>query len=326
MQEATENSAFRSSDDSLEDFFEDEANIPANKKIPYLLMLCTDCIDGFDVLISEPYSQLCGQKLGRYKSLFKPYKSLLSMEIKRRAPKSQMNFKNKTIPQLQEILQRFPLDSLDKEFVCRKEKEYRETLLRDIAAQEERKREANVTRDDKLRFVLCFEDDNIRQTYLLSQDAFTRAELDGRNSEKKEPDFYDLIVEMFNNQNLVMTTEALPDLHDDFAEAIAVPKGDYILTWKKAKNLVSQMKPKLLDICQRYEASGNGSNMPDSEDENEGMYPGHPNWGFSNQEGAIKKIGDDRSAFLSFEGSELLYWWHVLDKQRNPAKMGSDRN
>ncbi len=134
------------------------------------------------------------------------------MEIKQWAPKSLMNFKNKMIPQLQEVLRRFPLDSSDNEFVCRKEKEYRETLQRDIAAQEERKREANVTRDDKLQFVLCFEDDNIRQMYLLSQDVFTRAEIDGRNSEKKEPDFYVQIVEMFNNNKLVMTMEALPDL------------------------------------------------------------------------------------------------------------------
>ncbi len=67
------------------------------------------------------------------------------MEIKQLAPKLQMNFKNKTIPQLQEVVQRFPLNSSDKEFVCRKEKEYHETLQRDIAAQYERKRKANVT-------------------------------------------------------------------------------------------------------------------------------------------------------------------------------------
>ncbi len=47
--------------------------------------------------------------------------------------------------------------------------------------------------------------------------------LDDKNSEKKEPDFYDLIVEIFNNNKLVMTSEALPNLHDDSAKAIAVP-------------------------------------------------------------------------------------------------------
>ena len=286
---------------SLEDFYDDEANVPASKKVPYLIMLCTDSIDGFDVQNTHPYSLICGQKLGGYKSLFKPFKALLSIEIKRRAPNSQSNIKNKTVPQLQEVLKRFPLDELDKAFVINKEQEYRETLLRDIAAQEDRKREANVTRNDKLRFILCFDNEEIREKYALTQHAFTLAELDGRNSEQKEADFYDLIVEMFNDSELVTRTEVLPNLHDDFAMELPICKGDYTLTRKKAKNLIAQMKPKLLDICQRYEASGNGSNMQESDCE-------------SSDSAALKKNGDDRAAFLRFEGSELLYWWHVLDK------------
>ena len=108
---------------SLEEYFEDEANVPVSKKIPYLIMLCTDSIDGFDVQTTYPYSVLCGQKLGGYKSLFKPFKALLSTEIKRRAPNSQCNIKNKTIPQLQEVLKKFPLSELDRTFVINKETE-----------------------------------------------------------------------------------------------------------------------------------------------------------------------------------------------------------
>ena len=124
-----------------------------------------------------------------------------------------------------------------------------------------------MTRDDKLRFILCFEDEAIWQKYVLTQDTFTLAELDGRNSEQKETDFYDLIVEKFNNDEHLTRTEVLPNLHDDFAEEVLVSKSDYTLTRKKAKGLIAQMKPKLLDICQRYEASGNGSNMMDSDNE-----------------------------------------------------------
>ncbi len=44
------------------------------------------------------------------------------------------------------------------------------------------------------------------------------------------------------------------------------------------------------------------------------MYQGHPRWNSFDEERAMRKSGDDRAAFLRFEGSELLYWWHVLDK------------
>ncbi len=207
MQEATENNFHAPCKaSSLEDFFEDEANVPANKNIPYLLMLSADSIDGFDILTTHPYWQLCGQKLGGIRYI-----------------------NNKTNLQCQEVLWQFPLNSIGKEFVQKKEYKYCQTLMRDMAAQDERKREANVTQDNKLRFILCFKDENIRQKYVLTQDAFTLAELDGRNSEKKEADFYNLIGDKFNNNTLLMRTESLPDLHDNFAEVVVIPKGDYTL-------------------------------------------------------------------------------------------------
>ena len=304
---------------SLEDFFEDEATLAASKKVPFLIMLCGDCIEDFDVTSTEPYSKLYGQKFGGYKSLFKPYKALLDMEIKRRSPSFPTNMKNKTVTQLQEELKKMPLNSVDKEFVCQKEQEYRDTLLRVIAAQEERKREANSYKDDRLRFILCSEDEQIREKYLLTQDALTLPELDGRNSDQRDSSFYDLIVAKFNDEDFIGKTEGLPNLHDDFVEPVSVFKGEYTLTQKKAKNLIAQMKPKILDICQRYEASGNGSNMMDSDNEDDDLYQGHPRWGTFNAERAMRKNGeykngDDRAAFLRFEGSELLYWWYVLDK------------
>ncbi len=79
-----------------------------------------------------------------------------------------------------------PLNMVDREFVNQREKEYCETLLRDIAAQEGRKREANITRNDRLKFILCFEDEEIRKKYLLTQYALTLPELDGRNSDQSK--------------------------------------------------------------------------------------------------------------------------------------------
>ncbi len=250
---------------SQKDFFEDEASLPASQKKMYLIMLCGDSIDGFDVARTDPYSKVYGQKIGGQKSLFKPFKALLSMEIKRRAPSFQTNMKNKTDLQLQEELKKMPLNMVDREFVLQRGKEYCKTLLRDIAAQEERKREANVAMNDRLRFILCFQDEEIREKYLLTQDVLTLPELDGGDSDQKEASFYDLIVEKFNDEDYIVTTDKLPNLHDDFSEQVAISKGDYTLSPKKARNLIAQMKPNILDLCQRYEANGNGSNMMDSD-------------------------------------------------------------
>ncbi len=51
-----------------------------------------------------------------------------------------------------------------------------------------------------------------------------------------------------------------------------------------------------------------GSNMMDSDNEDNDMCHGHPKWGSFNEERAMRKSGDGRAAFLRFEGSELLYW------------------
>ena len=84
------------------------------------------------------------------------------------------------------------------------------------------------------------------------------------------------------------------------------------MTEKNTKDIISAMKAKLMDIIHRYEQSGNGSNMNDSDTE-EVIYEGHPKWGKFNSERAMRKNGDDRGSFLKYHGSDLLYWWHVLD-------------
>ncbi len=117
----------------------------------------------------------------------------------------------------------------------KKESKYRQTLTRDMAAQFERRREATVTRD-KSHFILCFKDEAIRQKYVLTQDAFTLVELNSRNSEKNEADFYDLIVDKFNNDALLLRKESLPDLHDDFAEVVVIPKGTTLKIKRKQKS------------------------------------------------------------------------------------------
>ena len=98
-----------------------------------------------------------------------------------------------------------------------------------------------------------------------------RPDLDYANSEKRDPEWTDLIVEMFNDADVELRTRVVKDLHENFAESIDCPKGSYILSIDKAKDLLQDMKSRLRDIVRRYNASGNGSDMRiceyDSDDE-----------------------------------------------------------
>ncbi len=130
---------------------------------------------------------------------------------------------------------------VDREFVLQREKEHCKTLVR-----EARKREANVTRNDRLIFIFCFEDDKIREKYLLTQDSLRLLELDARNSDQKEVSFHDLIVENFNDEDYIVIAEKVPKLHDDFSEQVVISKGDYTLSQEydctnEAKDFMKQV-------------------------------------------------------------------------------------
>jgi hypothetical protein len=150
----------------------------------------------------------------------------------------------------------------------------------------------------------------------LTQDPKTREELDGRKSDKRPPDFYDLIVERFNDEKWVPHTEAKPEMHEDYADIVDRPKGKYELTRDKVKEVIGGMKPKLHDIARRYEMSGNGSNQhiefdPESGEDRQ-LTIEDPKFGYYYKHIAASKGGDDRKNFLRHESSDLLYWWDVM--------------
>jgi len=94
-------------------------------------------------------------------------------------------------------------------------------------------------------------------------------------------DFYDLISQKFNDPDFIPITAPLPNLHEDYNEAIVLQqtgkkkilfiilkffpylfifsffKG-YTMSCDKAKDLIGKMKPKVLKLCDRYERSGLG--------------------------------------------------------------------
>ncbi len=80
--------------------------------------------------------------------------------------------------------------------------------------------------------------------------------VDGRNSHQKVVSFYDFIVEKMglglNGEDYVVRTEKLPCLQNHSSEQVAISKGDYTLSQKKARNSIAQIKPNNLDFCWTY--------------------------------------------------------------------------
>ena len=85
--------------------------------------------------------------------------------------------------------------------------------------------------------------------------------MDGRNSDNIPKDFYDVVVEQFNNAAFTPCSRLLPDLHNNFAAVFALPFDEYVMTPARAKHLIASMKPRIAKIKGNYELSGNGDGM-----------------------------------------------------------------
>ena len=72
-------------------------------------------------------------------------------------------------------------------------------------------------------------------------------------------DFYDKVVEVFNNPEFIPETLKLPDLHEDFTGVISLLPKDYRLTRDKAKDIMASIRPRLASIVANYELSGAGA-------------------------------------------------------------------
>jgi hypothetical protein len=67
---------------------------------------------------------------------------------------------------------------------------------------------------ERMRFVECMVLDSVKPLYLKVHEVMNRYELDGRNSEKSPPDFYDVVTDEFNNVEFAPVSRCLPHLHD----------------------------------------------------------------------------------------------------------------
>ena len=161
-----------------------------------------------------------------------------------------------------------------------------------------------ISKLDRLRFIEALCTDDVRDTYRLSQNVMTRSELENRNSSKRDPTFYEVITEKFNDKGYIPWTTPYPHLHADFSTAIILELTHFQLTPEKAKTIISDAKPFLYKMIDNYEKSGNGAMSRKDEEADWGTF-----------DISLCNGEDDRSRYLQNENaSYLLYWWQKLDE------------
>jgi len=115
----------------FEIYYSNTENIPSEKQMPYIMMMATDCIEGFSVKSVHPYSLLMADRKlagGGWVRKLNAGKGLVVQELMRRDPMARPNKSNRCA---EEILRLFkPLtDPRDVAFVRKMEGEFRTRTL-----------------------------------------------------------------------------------------------------------------------------------------------------------------------------------------------------
>lgn len=284
-------------------FINDDSKVPSEERIQYTMMLAEDVVDEFS-LDKEPYCNITK------KTTVKPKRNHYMQELRRRHP-SITGIKNKSVPQLRELMkEKHPLLNQDEiEWVRQEEKRVREIFERQHNEQNKLKEHAKGTgaarKMDRLRLIHSLVSDTCRPLYLQINDLPNRQELDARNSDVREPDFFDVVTEVFNDESIVYKSCVLPDLHEDFAQQFDITLSDFRLSRDKAAEMIAQQRVKIVRICSNWEQSGNGEGQREMDDQDWGHYDSNTLDGKAQKH--FLQAGDT---------TDLLYWWHILDEEK----------
>jgi hypothetical protein len=283
---------------SIEVYYGDDSKIPPAKKNSYIVMIAPSAIPGFDVNKIHPYSKFKDVK--GFKGLFKHSKEMIALEARRRDPSIRMNSNNRSNQEMMAELTLLGhlLTQEDREFVIRKECEMRAILLGQLTLMSDPTAVRQVwTSAARLRLAAAIGLENNLLLFKRSQDCSTRVELDRGTSPKGI--LMEALAVTFNDKNWVAEIQAMPELHDDFQEAIKIGHmSDFTMTAAKVAEILQTRKLEIRKISNDFSLSGNGEDM----------------LGFAEEDGDDIMDGGKRSAFLRGKPSDLLYWWYIYEQ------------
>jgi hypothetical protein len=161
-----------------------------------------------------------------------------------------------------------------------------------------------------IRFMHCYIPlDHMRLLFIDFQQCQTKDQLDGRNNpETKQQDFWEQVVQLFNDPTFNPTSYVFPFLHDDYAKPIDISwkavSGMGVLTREKAYTKYLGHSAALSKVRSNYELSGNGEGNRTKGDSDENR---------TGEELAIGG-GDWKLNYLGVHQPYILYFWQICEQ------------
>jgi hypothetical protein len=228
-----------------------------------------------------------------------------------------------TVVKLTERLMKNPiLDLVDLAFVRGKVAELMQMHQAVVAEHQDLFAGRWVAPVPQLRLIMCLIEDDIKPKFLTRNQALTRQQLDGRNSDLRDPTVYELIAARWNSDTFDPVVPA-SDVHEDFLEATDCSHAmvDHMTpaTATKVKDLISQMRSDLTRIIQRWEQSGQGDGGSLDEITTNDEIDGDDvaiNREFGALAGRTALALENRAGFLKHLPPYLLILWEMADQHQ----------
>jgi hypothetical protein len=189
-----------------------------------------------------------------------PTNPQLREEMQRRAPEyNKGTLRNKCLlkPKCIEWLIKFPIkDCTDRAFVMKEEARLFNEVMemnkeKPVQAQEPTTSSSWNTKEPFLRLIMCMCHDRARAAMRYKDDTMDRSALDARRSDERPKTWEEVIADLFNDDELVFTTEAFPELHLSFAFSFDLyfndmPGGE--ITADDVKARIATMRAELIQV------------------------------------------------------------------------------
>jgi len=267
------------------------------------------------------------------KTTVKPSRSQYQSEVDRRAKLIRVDRTPRTngwsIPNCVKWLEKYPIaEEADVTFIRTETKRFVDLTVAQ-ANEEEEIQEGRAWRGNipHLRLIHCLIQDDIKRKYLRRADSLNHSQLDGRNSEVREPTAYEMIADRWNSElfrpkskvmNVHISFNVSHDLsHDKVRDLMPA-------TAKKVEDYISAMRTHLIRIITNWERSGQGEGgeedpdpNPDHTGQRTATEQGSPDFGRLRGVRRNPRALQTRGSFLQ-DGmpSYLLYFWAIADQQQ----------
>ncbi|KAG7372768.1 hypothetical protein IV203_018911 [Nitzschia inconspicua] len=223
---------------------EDHSRREPSKKSPILLTLCFAYIPDFSTDV-PPYNH---KIFDNRKRQHKPSRTFLKNEIERRKP-SLKGYKIRSTTYLLQMMgeDEFQLPHVDMQYLRRFISNYKAGCARSIvdadtaASTTPTPVSPRITMDDRLRMIEAFLSDEAKTRLASTQAKLSRQELDARNSEVAENDYFETVSKVFNDETWNPSLTSLPYLHPDLEVARRLPLKEYRTTRGRAKEKYQEM-------------------------------------------------------------------------------------